>query len=83
MARPFPPPNQRKLNTIIAETFGSRYADWYDLAMDIYQSGGTYQTIADRFAAIGVPVSMYTVHGWLKERWAAEGVTAGKAASAA
>jgi len=72
MRRNFPPPNQRRLNAKIAEIYGERYADWYDLAMEIYQAGGTYRTIRQRFVALGVTVSLKTIHIWLKERWAAE-----------
>jgi len=72
MKRAFPPPNQRKLNAAIKELFGDRYTDWYDLAMDIYRAGGTYQTIREKFTALGVPVCVYTIHCWLKERWAEE-----------
>lgn len=72
MKRAFPPPNQRKLNATIKELYGERYADWYDLAMEMYHAGGTYQTITERFAMLGVSISIYTVSYWLKERWDSE-----------
>ena len=63
-----PPHNQRRLNHQISETFGGRYADWYALADEIRQQGGTLNDIRDRFAALGIRVSIYTVHIWLKRR---------------
>ena len=64
----FPPHNQRRLNVKIAEVYGGQYADWYDLANSLRFAGGTYEDIRERFAALGIQVSTYTIHSWLKSR---------------
>jgi hypothetical protein len=62
------PPNQRRLNAKIKEIHGERYEDWYALALDLYESGGTQQSIADHFAMLGVPVSRASVRKWMRDR---------------
>lgn len=68
MANGYPPKNQRLLNVEIAKNYGSKYSDWYDLAIDLYAAGGTYASIAERFTALGVKVSLDTVRLWIKDR---------------
>ena len=63
-----PPHNQRRLNAKIKELYGDRYRDWYDMANEIRQRGGTYVDIASRFTALGVSVSIFTIHKWLKAK---------------
>lgn len=63
-----PPHNQRRLNVRIAETYGDRYADWYDLACDLQIKGATYEHIRAHFASLGIKVSQYTVYGWVQAR---------------
>jgi hypothetical protein len=63
-----PPHNQRRLNVAIREHLGDRYSDWFDLARELQETGATYETIAQRFTALGVKVSLYTVRDWMLAR---------------
>lgn len=67
-----PPHNQRRLNKEIKEHYGTKYADWYDLAKEMILAGATYREIRDRFSDLGVSVSIFTVHNWIKTREAEE-----------
>ena len=64
----FPPHNQRRLNVKIKEIYAGRYADWHELAIEMMSQGHTLADIANQFGILGVPVSLYTVHKWLKAR---------------
>ena len=64
----YTPHNQRRLNKAIREVYSGQYKDWYDLAKSLQADGATYQQIADHFGELGVPVGIYTVHNWLKQR---------------
>lgn len=56
------------MNAKIKEIYGDRYADWYDLATEMIQVGATHFEIIERFTALGVTVSQFTIHSWLKDR---------------
>jgi hypothetical protein len=66
-----PPHKQRRLNARIREQFQDLYDDWYDMARSMQIDGATYEQIAERFRTMGVPISVFTVHNWMKRREAA------------
>lgn len=63
-----PPHNQRRLNQRIQDVYGGKYTDWYELVKDRQQAGDTLQMIRSQFAALGISVSVFTVHNWIKTR---------------
>jgi hypothetical protein len=63
-----PPHNQRRLNARIRQEYNGKYADWYELAQSMRMDGATYEQLRDRFASLGVRVSLFTIHSWLKSR---------------
>lgn len=67
-----PPHNQRRLNVRIAEVYGGRYADWYDLAQDQRNRGATLEMLVAQFKALGIKVCISTVRNWIRDRQALE-----------
>lgn len=67
-----PPHNQRRLNQKVRDVYGGKYTDWYELVKERQNAGDTLEMIRVQFAALGINVSIFTVHNWIKQREADE-----------
>lgn len=63
-----PPHRQRRLNVKIKESFGDRYADWFEYAEACFLRGDTLSDVQNSFRILGIEISIGTLHGWLRVR---------------